>query len=77
MDSFGDMGAVKLPEIQLHFYHQFKKYAGRRGGKVAGLDSSPWQYADIFCFCLCNFVNFYLNSPSRLLLYVQEKKITI
>jgi len=43
MDSFGDMGTVKFPEILLQAYHQLKKHAGGGAGKVAGLESSPWQ----------------------------------
>lgn len=70
MDSFSDVGAVKFPEILLKFYHQLKKYAGGGVGKVAGLDSSPRQYAGIFCLCMCNFVNLYLNSLLRLLLHI-------
>lgn len=68
--SFGDVGAVKFPEILLQFSNQLKKYAGGGAGKVAGLGSSPWQYIDIFCLRMCNFVNLYLNSLLRLLLHI-------
>lgn len=73
MDSLNGACAVKFPEVLLQFCHQLEKYAGGGVGRVAGLDSSPWQYTDIFCSCVCNFVNLYLNSLLMLLLHTQEK----
>lgn len=65
MDGFGKTSAVSFPEILLQLCHQLKKYKGGGVGKLAGLDSSPWQYA-IFCLYMCSCENLYLNSLLRL-----------
>lgn len=67
MDGFGKTSAVSFPEIILQLCHQLKKYTGGGVGKLAGLDSSPWQYAAIFCLYMCSFDNLYLNRLLRLL----------